>query len=143
MSFSNAAENSIMDLTYAAVAWANYADNAASSPQTNIVIAGHTGDPGDTGNQTTSELAYTSYGRVNVARSGSGWSASSNGSVSPVATITFPAGTGGSGSMTHCSSGKSGGGATAIIQSGTVTPNITTGNGVTPTLTTATTFTID
>ncbi len=45
--------------------------------------------------------------------------------------------------MTHFSTGKNGGGATAILWSGTVTPNIVTGNGVTPSLTTATAITLD
>jgi hypothetical protein len=67
----------------------------------------------------------------------------SSGSVSPVSNIDFPAGTGGSGTVTHFSTGKTGGGAAAILFSGTVTPNIVTGNGVTPRLTTATAITLD
>jgi hypothetical protein len=142
MSISNTTESAILALVFNATAWSNYADNAASSPQTNIVVALHTADPGDTGTQTTSESAYTSYARVNVARTSGGWTETS-GSVSPVANIDFPAGTGGSGTVTYFSTGKSGGGATAILWSGTVTPNIVTGNGVTPRLTTATTITLD
>lgn len=142
MTISNTTENAILDLIYSATAWANYADNAAASPQTNIHVGLHTADPGDTGTMSTSESAYTDYARVNVARS-TGWSAASGGSVSPAATITFPAGSGGSGTVTHFSTGKTGGGATAILFSGTVTPNIVTGNGVTPQLTTSTTITLD
>lgn len=142
MSISNTTENAIMLLVYNATAWANYADNAASSPQTNIHVALHTGDPGDTGTMSTSEATYTDYARVNVARSGSGWTVTNN-SVSPAANIDFPAGTGGSGTVTYFSTGKTGGGAAAILWSGTVTPNIVTGNGVTPRLTTATAITLD
>lgn len=142
MSIGNTTENAILDLIFSATAWANYADNAASSPQTNIHVALHTGDPGDTGNMSTSEAAYTSYARVNVARS-NGWAAASSGSVSPAANIDFPAGTGGSGTVTHFSTGKTGGGSAVILFSGTVTPNIVTGNGVTPRLTTATAITLD
>src|SRR5690348_5776034 len=142
MSISNATETAIMKLVFQAVAWANYADNAASSPETNIVCALHTADPGEAGAQNTSEAAYTSYARVNVARSTCGWT-ETNGSISPVAAITFPAGTGGSGTATHFSTGKSGGGASAILWSGTVTPNITLGNGITPQLSTATAITLD
>jgi hypothetical protein len=142
MSIANATENSILLLIFNATAWANYADNAASSPQTNIHVAGHTADPGEAGDMTTSESAYTSYARVNVARTSGGWTVTAN-SVSPVAAISFPAGTGGSGTMTHFSTGKTGGGATAILFSGTVTPNIVCGNGVTPQLTTATAITLD
>lgn len=143
MSISNTTEDAILNLVFRAVAWANYADDAAGTPQTNIHTALHTADPGDTGTMSTSEIAYTSYARTNVARTTGGWSASSGGSVSPAANVDFPAGTGGSGTATHFSTGKTGGGATAILWSGTVTPNIVTGNGITPRLTTGTTCTLD
>lgn len=142
MTISNTTETAILKLIFQAVAWANYADDAASSPQTNVHVGLHTSDPGDTGNMSTNEITYTNYARVNVARTTGGWSESS-GSVSPVANIDFPAGTGGSGTATHFSTGKTGGGSAAILWSGTVTPNIVTGNGVTPRLTTATTITLD
>lgn len=142
MSISNTTETAILALVYNATAWGNYADNAGTSPETNIHNALHTADPGDTGTMSTSEAAYTSYARVNVARTSGGWTVT-GGSVSPVATISFPAGTGGSGTGTHFSTGKTGGGAAAILWSGTVTPNITFGNGVTPQLSTATTITLD
>jgi hypothetical protein len=142
MSISNSTESNILKLIFNATAWANYADNAASTPQTNVSNALHTADPGDGGSQTTSETTYTSYARVDVARTTGGWTETS-GSISPVATISFPAGTGGSGTITHWSTGKTGGGASAILWSGTVTPNIVSGNGVTPQLTTASTITLD
>lgn len=143
MSISDTTENAILNLVFRAVAWANYADNAASAAEANIVHALHTADPGDAGTQSTSEITYTSYARTNVARTTGGFTAASGGSVSPAANIDFPAGTGGAGTATFFSSGKSGGGASAILWSGTVTPNIVTGSGVTPRLTTATTYTLD
>lgn len=143
MTISDTTENAILNLVFRAVAWGNYADNATTSPETNIVTALHTGDPGDAGTQSSSETTYTSYARTNVARTTGGWSAASGGSVSPAANIDFPTGTGGSGTISHFSTGKSGGGATAILWSGTVTPNITAGNGVLPRLTTSTTLTLD
>lgn len=142
MSFSDAAENAIMLLLFNATAWANIADNAATSPNTNIAVSLHTADPGETGTLATSEAAYTGYARVNVARNNTGWVVAAN-SVSPVANIDFPAGTGGTGTISFFSAGKTGGGTAAIHMSGTVTPNIVSGNGVTPRLTTATTLTID
>lgn len=142
MSISNTTETALLELIFKATAWANYADNAASSPQTNVHVALHTADPGDGGDMTSNEATYTSYSRQNVARSGAGWSVS-GGSVSPVSTIAFPAGTGGAGTISHFSTGKTGGGATPILISGTVTPNLATGSGVTPSLTTATTMTLD
>jgi hypothetical protein len=142
MSIADNTENNILKLIFNATAWANYADNAASSPQTNIAVALHTSDPGDSGSMSTNEATYTNYARVSVARTSGGWTVTAN-SVSPVANIDFPAGTGGSGTVTHFSTGKTGGGATDILWSGTVTPNIVTGNGVTPRLTTASTITLD
>lgn len=142
MSKSNAAENAILLLIYNATAWADIAENDSSSPATNIHVAGHTADPGEAGTGSTSELAYTSYARVAVARSGSGWTVTAN-SVSPAAAITFPAGTGGSGTMTHFSTTIGASGATVVIHKGTVTPNIVCGNGITPTLSTSTAMTED
>lgn len=142
MSKSDACENNFLLLLYNATAWANIADNAASSPNTQIACALHTADPGDSGNQSTSEVGYTSYARANVNRNSGGWTVTAN-SVSPAANIDFPAGTGGSGTVTHFSTGKTGGGSSAIHHSGTVSPNIVTGNGVTPRLTTSTAITED
>ena len=135
--FSNVAEASIMQLVFTATAWANYADNAASSPETNIAVALATADYTDTGTMSSNEVAYTSYARVNVARSGSGWTHSA-GTINPAAAISFPAGTGGSGTVTHFAVGKTGGGSADVIMYGTVTPSISCGDGVTPQLTTAT-----
>lgn len=145
MSISDATEANILKLIYNATAWANYADNAAATPQTNIDNALHTADPGDAGSMSTSEITYTSYARVSVARTTGGWTVSGTSptQVAPVAPIAFPAGTGGAGTASFWSTGKTGGGAAAILLSGTVTPNIVTGSGITPQLSTASTITLD
>lgn len=143
MSLTNSFENSLLALIFNATAIANIADNAASSPATNLYVSLHTADPGETGTQTTSEATYTSYARVAVARTTSGWSAPSGGATSPVANIDFAAGTGGSGTVTHFGIGLSLTTAGTLLMSGTVTPNVVTGNGVTPRLTTASTITAD
>ena len=142
MSKGNTFENDILKLVFNATAIANIADNAASSPLTNLYVSLHTADPGEAGDQTTSEVAYTSYARVAVARTTGGWTVTGN-SVSPVANISFPAGTGGSGTATHASVGTLTSGAGKILYKGTVTPNIVCGNGITPVLTTASTVTED
>jgi hypothetical protein len=145
MAIAGATETAILQLIFNAIAWANYADNAASVPQTNIAIALHTADPGTSGNQATSEVSYTNYARASVARTVGGWSVVGVGpaNCSPVSNITFPAGgTGAGGAVTNFSTGKTGGGPTPILWSGTVTPNIPAGSGVTPVLTTATTITL-
>lgn len=140
MAKANTASNAILLLLFNATTWATVAINASSSPITNIETALHTADPGAGGNQTTSEAAYTSYARVPVVRTSSGWTVTSQ-SVSPVANIDFPAGTGGSGTGTFFSVGTAHTSTGALLYSGTITPNITFGNGVTPRLTTATAVT--
>ena len=136
-------ENDLLKLIFNATAIANLADNAASSPLTNLYVSLHTADPGEAGDQTTSEISYTGYARVAVARTSGGWTVSAN-SVSPVANIDFPASTGGAGgTVTHFTVGTASSGAGKILYSGTVTPNITVSNGVIPRLTTASAITED
>lgn len=142
MSKANTWENDLLKLTFNATAIANIADNAASSPLTNLQVSLHTADPGEAGDQTTSETAYTSYARVAVARTTGGWTVTAN-SVSPVANIDFPACTGSTSTITHFGVGTASSGAGKLLYKGTVTPNISVSTGVTPRLTTATAITED
>jgi hypothetical protein len=141
MGKSTTTSNNWLKLLFNATAIGNIADNAATSPITTIAVALHTADPGAGGTQATSEANYTGYARVTVARTTGGWTASSAASTSPVAAITFGAATAGTNTVTHFSVGKTSSGATDIFYSGTVTPNISVSNGVTPQLTTSTTIT--
>jgi hypothetical protein len=131
----------LLKLTFNATGIANIADNTATSPLTNLFVALHTANPGSAGTQQTSEAAYTSYGRATVARTTGGWTASSSQSTSPVAAISFAAATGGSETETYASVGVAISGATKLLYSGTITPNIAVLNGVTPQLTAASTIT--
>lgn len=142
MSKSNSCENSLLLLLFNATTFADLAENDTSSPATNLYVSLHTSDPGEAGAQNTNEATYTSYARVPVARTAGGWTVTAN-SVSPAATISFPAGTGGSGTVTHFGIGTASSGAGVLLYSGTVTPNIVTGNGITPQLTTASAITED
>jgi hypothetical protein len=142
MSKGDTFENDLFRLIFNATAIANIADNAASSPLTNLQVSLHTADPGEAGAQNTSEIAYTSYARVAVARTTGGWTVTAN-SVSPVANIDFPAGTGGSGTASHFAIGTASSSTGKVLYKGTVTPNIVCGNGITPRLTTATAITED
>lgn len=146
MSIGNTTENAILDLIFSATTWDGYAENDTTSPQTNVGLSLHTSDPGDTGSASTNEISYTSYTRINLARS-TGFDAAVAGEVYIAATASFPAGTGGSGTATHFAAAASNAspptGAQVILFSGTVTPNIVCGSGVTPQLTTSTKFTLD
>ena len=141
MGKSTTTNNDLLKLIFNATAIANIADNAATAPLTSLFIALHTADPGAAGTQATSEITYTSYARVAVARTMGGWTASSASSTSPVAAITFPAGTGGTGTATFFSIGVAVSGATKILYSGAISPSIVTGNGIAPSLATTTTVT--
>jgi hypothetical protein len=142
MSKSNTLENSLLLLFFNGTTIANIADNAASSPLTNLYVSLHTADPGEAGSAVTSEATYTSYARVAVARTSGGWTVTNN-SVSPVANIDFPACTGGTNTITHFGIVSTSSGAGTLYYKGTVTPNISVSSGVTPRLTTASTITED
>ena len=142
MSKGNTFENDLLGLIFNADAIANIADNAATSPLTNLYVALHTADPGEAGNQTTNEATYTSYARVAVARTSGGWTITGN-SVSPNANIDFPAATGGSETITHVSIGTDSTGTGKILYYGAITPNIAVSTGVTPRIGTGTTITED
>lgn len=141
MAKSTALCNSLLKLLFNATAIANVADNAASSPLTNIYCALHTATPGAGGSQTTNEAAYGSYARVAVARTTGGFTASSAASSSPVAAVTFPAATSGTETETFGSWGTASSGAGILWYFGTVTPNIAVTTTVTPQLATSSTIT--
>jgi hypothetical protein len=114
-----------------------------SSTAGSLYYSLHTADPGEAGDQTTSEISYTGYARVAGARSGAGFTVTAN-SVSPAATVTFGAMTAGAGgTVTHFAIGTASSGAGKLLYSGTVAPNIVVSNGVTPQLTTASAVTED
>ena len=145
MSKTNACENSLLLLIFNNTDFALIGDAAGlqnSATAGSLYVSLHTADPGEAGDQSTNEIAYTSYARVAVARSGAGWTVTGN-SGSPAATISFPAGTGGSGTATHFGVGTSSSGAGVLLYKGAISPTIVCGNGITPQLTTATAITED
>jgi hypothetical protein len=121
-----------LKLVFQAVAWSKVADNAATTPYTNLYVSLHTADPGATGLQTTSEAAYTGYARVAVARTSGGWSISGE-TISNVAAITFPASTSGPEVETFVGVGTdSSGGAGTLLWAGPLSSSLTVNNGITP-----------
>jgi hypothetical protein len=136
----NSASASILKLIFQAVNWSLIADNTATTPLTNLYVSLHTANPGATGNQQTSEAAYTSYARVAVARTSSGWAISGQ-TITPVATIVFPAATGGSETETYAGIGTTLSAAGVLLYFGQITPSIVMSSSVTPELTTASSVT--
>lgn len=145
MSKGNTFENDWLKLVFNATPIARLADNAASSGYTTLYASLHSTDPGEAGAQNTNEVSYSSYARVSITRSSTGWTVTAN-SVSPAANVDFPAGTstsGGAPVAMYFAVGTDVSGTGYLMYSGTVTPNITCGNGVTPRLTTASAITED
>jgi len=143
MSKSDAFETDLLKLIFNGVAIANLADNAASGPLTKLYLALHTGDPGEAGNQSTSEVNYTGYARVAVDRTSSGWAVTGN-SVSPVAPIEFGEMTAGTpGTATYASVGTAASGAGKILYRGALNPTIPYNIGVVPRLRTTSAITED
>jgi hypothetical protein len=143
VSKGNTFENDLQKLIFNGTPIANIADNAASSPLGNLYVAFHSADPGEAGDQTTNEIAYTNYARVAVARASGGFTVTAN-SVSPVANVDFAeGGAGASGTATHFSIGTASSGAGKILHYGPLSPNIAFGQGIIPRMKTTSTITED
>lgn len=129
---STATCNSIINLMYRATAWANVADNAASSPLTNTYVGMHTADlTAGTNSQAEDETAYTNYARQAVARS-TGWSAASGGATENAATISFPQCGASGATLTHVSTGVASSGSTAVWHYGELNSPLAVSSGITP-----------
>lgn len=135
MSKSNSLENSILEHILNNADIANIGDATGlrgSTADGSLYLSLHTADPGEGGDQTTNEIAYTSYARFAVARTGAVWTVTANSAVLASPPAAFPAGTGGSGTATHFGLGTASSGAGVLLYKGAITPNIVCGDGVTP-----------
>ena len=145
MSKTNAYETALLQLVFQNSTIANIGDATGlrgSTTPGQLFFSLHSADPGEVGTQATSEVSYTGYARVGVARSGAGFTVTDN-SVSPTANVDFPACTGGTATATHFSIGVASSGATLVLYKGAISPTIAIAAGVTPRLTTATAITED
>jgi len=122
--FSNSVENSLLALIFNATNWSLYADNTATTPLTNLYMALHNADPGEGGNQTTNETAYTNYVRQAIARTSGGFTVSGTDPTQVVnaGTITFPLAGAVGDTLTHWSLGTLASGAGVILVSGPLGP---------------------
>jgi hypothetical protein len=132
MSATDVLENGLLSLLFENANYANVGDATGlrgSSTAGVFYISLHTADPGETGDQTTSESAYTNYARVSVARSTAGWSVAA-GVADNDAAITFPlCGVTGS-TVTHCAIGSDTSGAGNRFMNGTA--SLAVAVGITP-----------
>lgn len=111
-----------------------------SAADGNLYIAGHTGDPGASGSQTTSECAYGDYARIAVTRDGTAWTIA--GAVASLAANQlFPEASSGSETMTHITVGTASSGAGKVLFRGALDTPIVIVAGVQPRINAGTTVT--
>lgn len=127
MSKSNATETDTLNIFFLKTL-ASWMGTLATTGDTNITVALHTADPGEGGTQSTNEATYTSYARVNVVRTGAGWTVS-GATAQNAALIQFPEATGGSSTVTHVSLGINSG---QIMYSGALTASRSISSGIQP-----------
>lgn len=134
MSMTNAAEANLLNLLFLNVDWANIGDAAGlqnSATAGNFYVSLHSADPGESGTQSTSEVAYTSYARVAVARAGGGWTLTSQ-TISNTALVQFPQCTGSTATASYFGIGTDASGAGNLLMSGSLTSSLSISNGIQP-----------
>jgi len=129
---STALCNQYLGLVFNATAMPNIADNASSSPLTNLYLSLHTATPGTGGNQTTNETAYTNYARVAVVRTTSGWQLPSGGSTQNNLLTQFAqCGVTGA-TITHVGIGTASTGSGTMLYAGALNSSLTVANLIQP-----------
>src|SRR6266487_2472301 len=105
-----------------------------SSTAGSLYVSLHTADPGETGNQGTSETAYTNYLRVAVARSSAGWTISGTAPTQSAnaAAVNFAQCGATGATITHFAVGTDSSGTGKLLYSGALTASLAVSNGVTP-----------
>jgi len=134
MSKSNAAETALLALLFNNTDFAGIGDAGGlqnSATAGSLYISLHTSDPGEAGDQTTNETAYTNYARVAVARSGAGWTVSGN-SATNAAQITFPQCGASGATITHVGIGTESSGAGILLYSGALNSSLAVALNITP-----------
>jgi len=129
---STTACNDILGLIFNAAAIANLADNASSSPVTNLYVSLHTANPGVGGDQTTNEAAYTNYARFAVARTTGGWAAPSSGATSNAVLIQFPQCGASGATVTHVAIGTAVSGSGKVLYAGALNDSLPIANLIQP-----------
>jgi hypothetical protein len=134
MSLSNVSETALLALVFNNTSWANVGDATGlvgSTAAGSFFIALHTADPGEAGNQSTSEANYTGYARVAVPRTTLGWTVAGN-QVSNAALVQFGLCTAGSSLVTHFSIGTASTGTGSILLKGALTASLNVAAGIQP-----------
>jgi hypothetical protein len=129
---STATCNSLLALLFNATAWANIADNAASSPLTNLYLSLHTANPGVGNSQTTNETSYTNYARIAVVRTTSGWNVPASGQTQNAALAQFAQCGATGAAITHVAIGTAASGSGTVLYAGALNATLTVANLIQP-----------
>jgi len=81
--------DSVLKLIFNAEPIDKIADNATTAPLTQLYLSLHTADPGNSGDQSVSEVVYTGYARMPVTRDETGWTVLA-GNVYLTGVVEFP-----------------------------------------------------
>ena len=133
MSMSNSSETSLLNLLFKNQAWADIGDASGLQPSAaagNFYVRLHSDDPGETGTGDTSEISYTGYAPVAIAR-GSGFNVS-GAVVSNANTVQFGECTAGTSTVTHFSVCVGNGAGAAIVYRGALGATRNISAGITP-----------
>lgn len=134
MSKSNTFENDLLKHIFNNDAIALIGDATGvrgSTTAGSLYVSLHTADPGEAGDQTSNETAYTDYARVAVERTSGGWTVSGN-AVSNTALVQFPqCGVTGA-TLTHFGVGTDSSGAGKLLYSGSLTSSLAVSSGIQP-----------
>ncbi len=131
MSKGNTFENDLLKLTFNATPIANLADNAATSPLTDLRVGLATADVGEAGDQTTNEASYTGYARKLQPRTSGGWTVTGN-AVENATAITYDQCTAGSATASHFHVGTATSGAGKVLYKGALGASLAISAGITP-----------
>lgn len=122
MAKSNQFENDLLKHIFQNAALTLIGDAAGLLPSAaagSLYVSLHTADPGEAGDQTTSEATYTGYARIAVARSAGGWTVTNN-LVENTAAVTYAQCTGGANTVTHFGIGTASSGAGKLLYKGSL-----------------------
>ena len=123
--------NNLLKLVFNATAWANMADNAASSPFTNLYLSLHTADPGVGNSQLTNEVAYTNYARIAILRTTGGWTVATNTAVNLALAQFAQCGVTGA-TATHVAIGTASSGAGNVLYAGALSASLSIAQNIQP-----------
>ena len=134
MSATNTMETNILKLILQNVDFASIGDVTGlrgSSTAGSLYVSLHIADPGETGDQTTSETSYTNYVRIAVVRSAVGWTVTNDTAVNAAEIAFAQCGATGA-TLTHFGIGTASSGTGTLLFKGALTSQLVVSNGITP-----------